>query len=391
MHIFLTILFVLLLVVSLIVSKNNIFSPAVITSAVWLVCLLAFLLLKHKLPPLGGQFLLSIALWVFLLVFFSLLMQSVKFSDTLNYAPSKFVRDLYFWISVFTFPLLLMYAHKAIVLGPTGHWAMDLRLAAVGKTKYFTEIYSGIHITIWQISYLIELFYYSRKNRVRVFVLGFFIISLAFVLMTKTVIMDFFIMTFCILYFKEKVKLKHFLIGLVAIFFVFVVLQSIRHSTDMAGHKNEFVVLYLLSGMSAFDTLTPFTSVHFGENTFRILYAILHSIRISHIEPICVILPWINKPISTNTYTVMYPFFKDFGYIGVAVFAVFYGTLLGWFFNHSQKRNTFFILLYISFITAIVLQFSGEQIFTNIAGRIKYIILLLIPFLATKYRWFIKK
>ena len=393
MVIFLIILFILLLFASLIVSKNNIFSPGVITTAIWIFCLSLFLLLKHNLPPLTGQFYCAISLWIFLYVFSAMFIQTAKFSNRFNYEPSKLVMDIYFLLSLCTYPLLLFFAYKAIKLGSTGNWAKDLRLAAIGQTKFFTEMLEVPYFLIWNASFMIELFFYSKKNRHRVFILGFFFLSYAFFTMSKFCFLDFFLRTICVLYLTKRVSIKHLLIGLSCLFLFFISLQSVRHSLDMSSSyaKNDFLVLYLVGNMSAFCTLEPFSSLHFGENTFRVIYAIFYKFGISYIKPVNIILSWINKPISTNTYTGMYPFFKDFGYWGVGVFATFFGLLFGWLFKKGQQGNKLFIILYSSFVTIIVAQYVGDVFFTGISGHIKAIVLLILPFLATKYKWFVLK
>ena len=55
---------IVLAILGLTVSKNNIFSPSVITPVVWIVVLLLFVALPHDLPPLSWQFFGSLLLWV---------------------------------------------------------------------------------------------------------------------------------------------------------------------------------------------------------------------------------------------------------------------------------------------------------------------------------------
>jgi len=386
--IFVFTLCVALLILSFILSKYNVLSPGVITSGIWLVCLSLFWILHHDLPALTFQFLGSLSIWVTLLCLSSLLMQSVKTSSG-SQDPSIFVRDLFFWIPVITYPAFLMFAYKAIMLGDSGSWSMDLRMASLGKTTHFKEIYGGIHIIIWQVAYLIELFYYSRKNKKNVFILGFMILSFAFLTMSKAAFLDIFIKTICVLYFMKKVTVKHILIGLGSLFFLFAILQSIRYSTSVDSvNKQDFVVQYILSSMSAFDTLEPQSSLHWGENVFRFYYSTIYKLGISSIEPIDTLLPFIQKPIGTNTYTVMYPFFKDFGYWGIVFFAPLLGLLYGWIFNKAQRGNVYYILLFATFVPIILMQYVAEIFITSLFGYLKQIILLSIPFWAAKFKIF---
>jgi len=386
--IFVFLLCIALLILSFLGSKKNILSPGVITSSIWIVCLSLFWILHHNLPPLSSQFLGSLSIWVTLLCLSSLLMQSVSTKVTIG-EPSRLVRDVFFWISIITFPLFLMFIQNALKLGHSGNWSMDLRMASLGKTRDFKEIYSGIHIIIWQVSYLIELFYFSKKNKNRVFILGIMILSFAFLTMSKAAFLEFFIKTICILYFKKNITLKHILIGLGALFFIFAILQAIRYSSKVESvNKNDFSVQYLLSSISAFDTLTPASSTNWGENVFRFYYSAAYKLGITTIKPIDTLLPFIDKPIITNTYTGMYPFFKDFGYYGITIFAAFLGFLYGWIFNKAQRGNIFCILLYTTFIQFIIMQYVAEMFITSLLAYLKQIILLALPFWAAKYKIF---
>lgn len=386
--IFVLILCIALLVLSFINSKRNIMSPGVITSGIWVFCLGLFAILPHNLPPLSIQFLGALSIWVTILCLSSLSIQSTS-TKVNNIEPSKLVRDIFFWISILSFPAFLLFVRDAIQYGDSGNWSMDLRLAALGQTKSSKEIYSGIHIIIWQVSYLIELFYYSKKNRNRVFVLGLIILSFAFLTMSKAAFLEFFIKTIGILYFRKKVNLKHILIGLGTLFFLFSILQAIRYSTNVESvNKEDFVVLYLLSSMSAFDTLVPASALHWGENVFRFYYSAAYKIGIVNFEPVDTLLPFINKPITTNTYTCMYPFFKDFGYTGIVIFSLILGSLYGFIFNKAQKGSGFFIILYATFLPLILMQYANEIFITSLLAYVKQIILVAIPFWAAHYKIF---
>ena len=101
-------------------------------------------------------------------------------------------------------------------------------------------------------------------------------------------------------------------------------------------------------------------------------------------EPISPILPWVYKPVITNTYTVLYPFFLDFGFTGIVVFALLLGAGIGWIYAHHRKGEEIFTLLYAYFCVLLVTQYNGEAFFTNLAGHIKFVLLLLIPYIKIK-------
>ncbi len=381
-------LFIFLLNLSFICSNKNILSPGVLTSGIWIACFLLFWILQHNLPPLKHQFLLSISLWVSILCISSLLMQSLHFKKSIfQTPPSIFIRNTFFWISVATFPLLILFAIEAINSGVTGNWALDLRLAAIGQTNFTDQAFGGLYIIVWQVTYIIELFYFSRKNWWKVLILGFFVLSFGFLTMAKITFLEFFIKTVCILYFSKKINLKHILIGVIGIFFIFISLQVIRYNKEMdSDDKIGFLITYVVGNMSAYDTLEPASSNHCGENVFRFFYSLAYKTGLSDIEPVNTILKFIKKPLNTNTFTGMYPFFKDFGYVGVGIFACILGLMYGWIFKKAQQGNVLYILIYTIILPTIIMQYVAELFFTNFTLYLKQIIILIIPFLFSKYK-----
>ncbi len=389
--IFVFIFCLLLAIISLITSKNNIFSPGVITSAVWLVILGLFWFLNHNLPYPGKKFLTAISLWVFVFSFGALLMQSVKFKVT-DLKPSQFVRDIFFFASIVSYPFFLLYVRDAFLFGETGNWALDLRYASLGKTSHFKAPYGGWHVLIWNVAYLIEFFYYSKKNRIRVFILAFILLSFGFFTMSKIIFLDLLIKSLCISFFQKKITLKPIFVSVTSILLVFMIIQSARTGLNTKSiEKNDLLVQYILGNPLAFETLQPHSSTHWGENVFRIFYLIGEKTGLSTIKSINPILPFVHKPVPTNTYTILYPFFKDFGYWGIGIFALLLGLPLGWIFKKAQQGSEFFIILYTLFVSAIVIQYGGEMFFTQLPSYMKQILLLLLPFLAIKYNLFKKK
>ena len=391
--IFVFLLLISLLVLSFMCSKNNIFSPGVITSGIWIICFLLFWILPHSLPPLRTQFLFSISLWATLLTVSALLVQSLFIKKSLLQAePSVFIRNIYFWLSVATFPHLVLFAIEAIATGTTGNWAMDLRMAALGQTANTDGAYAGFHLLIWQVAFIIEFFYFSRKNWWKVLILGVIVLSLGMLTMAKITFLNMFLWIVFILYFKNKINLKQILIGGGALFFVFVFLQVVRHNIEMdTEDKAGFLIMYVVGNMSSFDTLIPASSQHWGENVFRLYYSVMYRFGLSDIPPTDAILPFISEPLATNTFSGMYPFFKDFGYWGVGIFAGVLGLIFGWIFRRAQQGDAMYILIYTVLLPAIFMQYVAEQFFTNITTYMYQMVLIGIPFVFSKYKLLQKK
>ncbi len=378
-----------LLILSFVCSKQNIFSPGFLASGIWFVCLALFVILPHQLPPLSKQFISALTIWLIFFTVSSLFMQSFAYKTT-NIQPNTIIKDLYFWLSIASIPLLVSFAYTAIKTGTSGNWAWDLRSAAIGKDT--DEAYTPFYFLIWTATYLLYLINITKKNWKRVVILGLLVLGFGIISMSKTLILNFFVLTVFILYIKKYITTRHILIGIAALFVLLIGIQSIRHAVKIDASETEnTLVLYILSSMSAFDTLTPLSSAHWGENTLRIIYAIPYKLGFSDIQPVNPILPWIYKPIATNTYTCMYPFFKDFGYWGISIFAIILGTFYGWVFKRFQQGDIFFTLFFAYCCTLIVTQYNGDAFFTNLAGHTKFALLLYIPFFASKHHLFEKK
>lgn len=365
-------------------SQRNVFSPAVLTVSIWLFCLSLFIVLPHTLPPLSGKFLGCLSLWVVGIVLSSLFIQSFRFPVIMEQA-SLLIRNIYLIITACSLVLFLIWVMEIMHLN--GSWQSNLRMATIGKLKYY-EPYNGFLVIICQVSYALELYYFAFRKWWRLFLPSTFMLLFGFFTLSKIVFFWLFVLTLCVLYFKHYVRLKHMVIGVITLFVVFFALQSIRNKTTFEGRedKNDFIVLYSLSSMSAFDVITPESCKHKGENTFRFIYAISYKLGISSIPPIDPLLPFITKPITTNTYTGMYPYYKDFGIIGIIVAALVSGLLYGFVFKGAQMGSPFFVILYAYVAIIIVQQYVSDSLMTNIVGHIKFCLVLFLPFLVSKYK-----
>ena len=374
----------IILFVGLACSRNDFSSPSAVTAIVWLACAALFQWSSHDLPPLKPQTTTAICIWAACLAFSSLLTQACRYSKSRLDEPSLLVRNIYLGISILTFPMLLQFAHSAIATGETGNWALDLRLAALGETKTHKEPYENFFVLIWQVSFFLELIADEHRSRKRMLVAGLIFIAYGFVTMSKIIITTSFIMAAVILHMKGKVSNRQMAYAAAGTAAFIIAIQLLRHSRLDAGGES-MLTIYTFGNMSSLDTVAPASASHWGENTFRFFYAILHKLSICQTEPVDPLLGWISKPLKTNTYSGLYPFYKDFGTVGVGIFAAILGGLYGWIYKKAKSGNNYYIALYAFFINIIILQFVAEQFFTILSRNLKFIILLAIPFACTKH------
>ena len=365
-------------------SKNNPFAPSVITPMLWMCCMLLYLTVDHRLPTLSTSFCVTLLCWIVSVTISSLLTQSVTDKQDQYNDVGLFVRNVYLVLAIIALPSLIRFAQIAIANGSSGNWALDLRLAALGKGSGFEEPYGGWQIVIWPVSYMLELLCFKKKTWWRFAIPLTIYFLFGAITMSKMVFLSIFLYTGSILFFKKVIRLKHFVMAMVPLAILFISLQMVRHSSQISSVSSDFIRTYVLGNMSAFDTLRPCSVEHFGENTFRLFYAVLYKLGLSSTEPVDVILPWIKQPLETNTYTGMYPFYVDFGVTGVIIFAIFLGGIYGWTFKKAQCGSNFNILVYAIFSQIVFTQYVADMLFSNTAIYVKMILLLLIPFYVTK-------
>ena len=80
-------------------------------------------------------------------------------------------------------------------------------------------------------------------------------------------------------------------------------------------------------------------------------------------------------PMGVNVYTVMQPYFEDFGYSGVLIFGIINGVISGFVYKKSMSGGLNWICLYTFICEYYVLQFFQERLFISHSDFIQIIIL----------------
>ena len=379
------------LLVSLRITKN-IFAPTSIVSALWLFCILAYWIYPHNLLPLKEQFYLGISLWVGFFTFSALFIQSIYFKKSNIELPNIHVQNFYFIVSVISFPFVLYGVYSKIVdLGLTKNIFYNLRLLAVGSIKGLDEGTSKNYFAIiWIVSYLVELMHFDKKRKWIFIAILIINIGWAFIVMSKTIFLFVFISTLSVLLFKKLIKPRTIYLSGLIIFIFFFLLQFIRTSDytkkDDLGY--DFFSLYVLSGMPAYEKVKSQSSYEFGESTFRFIYSLTNKLNISNSKVEDSLLPYttIDKKnkISTNVYTTLYPYYKDFGYSGIIFFAIFSGLFYGYIFKKVVNKDNPKFIVYSILITLLLTQFMNESLFSALSLIIQLLILSHLPYWTNK-------
>ena len=250
---------------------------------------------------------------------------------------------------------------------------------------------TGFFVIFWMVSYIMELQVVSKENLGRVILLFFINLFYAFISMGKMNFMILFLASAIILTRHKILKIWHLVIGGVLLMFLFVGIQTIRGSYTT---PKKFAALYLTSSLGNLNTnLKPESAEHWGENTFRLFYAFKSAIDGGRTKPIDPVLEFERVEVGefvfgSNTYTTLYPFYKDFGKTGIMVFAIILGLMFGYLFKTSEDNSDFALVLYAILAGTIVMQFIGDTFFTVLSQNIQYLVAALLPFIISKYNLF---
>ena len=352
---------------------GNLFAPWNITIALWTFVLLCIYLLGDKLYPLTTQFYTCISLWLSLFCITSFITYNLNKQDDKqdNYisAPIYYNKALFYILLAISLVLSPMCVKKMLdIVSAFGsdNLMQSIRLLAV-KGEGFGLLEQCFFIN--KVLFIIAIWKYPEISIWKVLLIFFLLILNSIAVMDKGTLFFIVIVFVFILHEKGKIKTVHMAIGGSFLVFIFFMLTVLRGGTDDEGNYNEqmnlleFLAIYVFANPVAFGYLNQGVVPQFGANTFYLLYYFLNRYGVGNYVAVDIVQEFTYVPLPTNLYTVMQPFYVDFGSIGVAYFALIYGVFTGWCYAGYRRGNSTMKCLYTYLVMVLVLQFGQEQIF----------------------------
>lgn len=371
--------------------SRDVFSPFVVQPGVWAALLLLYYVVQPDYYPIIHDFPIALALWcvgffVAGYATYGLLsrQQGLLLSQPAmgRQFPSQRTITMYLLIAVLLVPFMLI---ALIRYGlERGEVNLFLYIRMASTVEDFDKPEFGVLeylIPLILIS-LIFVFVYVRKRRLLVVAL-LVNVAAGFITMSKT---SFFMMLVSVVFILHRQKRIHVrTIGLWMLCFLLfsVWFQYVRsfESQQETFSVGNMIALYTMSPCVAFDYYAePVSADHFGEHVFRFFYAVMHALG-SDIEPAQNIMTFVGVPELTNTYTVLFPFYTDFGLGGVLFFGMVYGTFFTFLYKRSQEGNNIYLVLYAYFLGNLVLQFVQENLFANFSLLLQSVFFIFLPYL----------
>ncbi len=372
---------------------RSLFAPSTIVSALWLFCILAYQFYPHNLFQLKTQFYTGISIWVAVFTFFSLFTQGIYQKPRHINEPSLKIRNFYFAITLISFPIILWSVLSLLKSESlSGNIYTDLRALAIGSNVDSAKGTSKNYLApLWLVAYSIELLHY-RRNRLWI-LLVLFAVNFSWALLTvaKSDFLNLFVASLAILYFRKVISARSILISLAVIFIFFSSLQIMRaKEAELNGEElaYDFFTQYVLSGMPAFETIRPGSSDYFGEESFRTYYTVKNRLGISKREGADALQKFIpvdsKKKNYTNVYTVIFPYYKDFGNTGIVLFAILLGISFGYIYKQKMLNNSPMTIFIAILSTGLILEFMSEQHITALSFIIQVLVISHIPYWLTQ-------
>lgn len=352
-------------------SVGDIFAPWTITLGIWALIIVSAQLVGNLIYPIKNQFYYAISLWlpIFCLVSwgtYTLLKPSAENVDIRKFKIkySTLVFNVFLAISILCTPLCVKKVMDIIMMFGTEDLMYNMRVLAIkGETGL------GILAYCFTINKALLILAFWRYPDIKKWQLALVIILFAmnaFVDMDKGSIFFIAITAIFVLYQRGKISIRGitlFGIALILVFFVFTLMRT-ETGDDGRGSLDdltilEFIGIYVLTTPVAFSYMQPNIGAPYGSYTLTTVYLILN--RLGGNFPIIEqIQEFVWVPLPTNLYTIMQPFYLDFGYPGVAFFAVVYGVVCGWAYRSYRNGSSIGCVMYTYLLYYLVLQFSQE-------------------------------
>ena len=269
---------------------------------------------------------------------------------------------------------------QTVQQGHTADMLYNLRVLAVhGDESHGFLNYSYV---LNQVLLVVALWQYPRVPMWQLVTIIIASLMSAFAIMEKGMVFFLFAAILFTLYEKRVIRMRSIFFSalfIVVLFFFINVERDYREDAnpDEATTFLDFFAIYVLSPSVAFERVQEDLSPQFGSHTFQTLYLFLNRFGGDY-EVNTKLQEFVWVPLPTNVYTVFQPFFEDFKYKGVALFALFYGLFSGWCYRLMRNGDGFGKCLYVYVVYVLALQFFQENVFVSIVTIIQFMFFVLL-------------
>jgi oligosaccharide repeat unit polymerase len=375
-------------------EMGDFFSPWSLTFVIW-GGLFVLYFLQGTLDPVGPLFVTNFFLWIGTFIPTSLLTFILTRDDSL---PRPVERgksidvnmQLFYVLLVVSLLFTILYAkwiYGIVSQFDTEDLLFNIRLYAVYKTDSpgILILTQGLNFSL----FLTAIWLYPKISKLTIALIVAINLLLEFSMMEKSGILIMVLSTLFVLYEKRTIKLRSIgitLLGIIVLFFFFNMSKEAQEQDSV--DFMDFLGIYVTSPIVAFEKLRITITDGWGGNTFNDVFPYLRYLGIQ-LESINRLQDFVYVPVPTNVYTIMQPFYNDFGTMGVAVFGLLYGWGAGYVYRKFYDGSNTYKCIYTFLVEVIIIQFYNENLlqqFHIVVETFFFIVLLT----ATNYKLLIK-
>lgn len=364
------------------VRRCSLYSPIVLNASIWMIVFVAGLFFEERLYPLQEKVFIVWLIWFLVtsLIFFLLYPSGAKYAwkgSEIRRIPIDYALPLIM--------LIVWLGYRIWVVGSTGpeHFFLNLRWSAMGMEGFVPYGFVSRFYPLIFALFLFEHIYARRENRHLRFLLWFYMLLVAVSTMGKIQILTPVLSWVIIQGIEGKMNIKRIAIlaSVVSAFMMFM--HLIRGGGSYVFTIEEIIAVYIYSPLVALGYMNVDSSMPLGAYVFRFFYAIGNTLGIAP-KPVGLITPYIEVPMPTNVYTIMHPFYHDFGVPGVLLQAVIYGIIFSCLYFLSVKRGGLWLVLFSGYSIVLVGQFIVDLLITTFSGNLQFMIYALAIFLVSR-------
>jgi oligosaccharide repeat unit polymerase len=356
---------------------GDVFSPWILTISIWALILGLYYALDTNLYPITSQFYYCFLLWlpIFCLCALSayvLTSDSGNSVTTGGIAFNKTVFNFFFIVSLIITPLYVYRVFQIVTMFGTEDLMTNIRTLAVYGEGQGILNYSAV---INQALFVVALWAHPKVPLWQVVMLGIACLMNSLAIMEKGLIFFVFVSTMFVLFEKRVIRKRTILTFSALIIVLFYIFNLGRAGSGSEYQEEEtlfdFFTMYALSPPVAFSQLSEEVIPQFGTNTFETVYLFLKRFG-ADIVVKDKLQEFVFVPVSTNVYTIFQPFYIDFGYRGVALFAAIYGYACGWLYRLFRSGHDPATCLYSYGVYVMLLQFYQENVFLSMVFVLQF-------------------
>lgn len=361
--------------------RISLYSPLVISASMWLLVFGSGIAFQDRLYPLTDDAFLAWLIWFLVTSALYFILSPVGVV-----AESKcFVRRLSWDYSFFLLILLIWLIWRIWVVGSTGpeHFFLNLRLSSnqlegfepLGMVERFYPLVFAL--------FVFEHIYSRRENRYLRILCWAWMLAYAVATMGKFAILTPILSWVVICGLQNRLPLKKLFVLVLVTFFLMLLAHFVRAGSEDESTVLDILAIYVYSPLVALGYMSVDQAEIWGGYVFRFFYALGYSVGLLP-KPAEVILSYVSIPELTNVYTVMQPFFQDFGLPGVFCGAVFYGFFFSVLYGLARRGSDFCLAGY-SLISIVLLgQFIGELLLTTLSQHLQELLALILVFMGSR-------